>query len=255
MLDFLGQPSFGVGSTRFGPALSGGVSAYFSDMLGDHQLGAAIQAQGSVKDIGGQIFIGELRASLNWAVSAGHIPYLQGQTFVEGDGSGNTIVSQFIERIYVDQLTGFAYRPFSQTRRFETSVGYTGVGLEYAELRQYLLSPSALFFDELREDDNDAPEPLHFVEETSMALVGDNANYGFTSPVVGQRYRIEVAPTFGTLNYQTGLLDYRRYVFMQPFSFAMRAMHYGRYGGGGNSSRLQPLFLGYETFIRGYSVE
>ena len=30
---------------------------------------------------------------------------------------------------------------------------------------------------------------------------------------------------------------------------------YGRYGGDGNSSRLQPLFLGYETFIRGYSVE
>ena len=61
-----------------------------------------------------------------------------------------------------DQLTGFAYRPFSQTRRFETSVGYTHLGFD-RELCQYLLSPSGQILDELREDDNDAPEPLHFV--------------------------------------------------------------------------------------------
>ncbi|HET9441053.1 MAG TPA: basic secretory protein-like protein, partial [Longimicrobiales bacterium] len=53
-LDFLGQPYFGAGATRFGPAISGGVSAYFSDMLGNHQLAAAIQAQGTFKDIGAQ---------------------------------------------------------------------------------------------------------------------------------------------------------------------------------------------------------
>ncbi|MGH7444358.1 MAG: basic secretory protein-like protein, partial [Longimicrobiales bacterium] len=43
-LDFIGPPSFGVGVSSFGTGLVGGVSAYFSDMLGDHQLGAAIQA-------------------------------------------------------------------------------------------------------------------------------------------------------------------------------------------------------------------
>jgi outer membrane protein assembly factor BamA len=30
-------------------------------------------------------------------------------------------------------------------------------------------------------------------------------------------------------------------------------MHYGRYGSGGEDSRLQPLFLGYPGLVRGYS--
>jgi hypothetical protein len=73
--------------------------------------------------------------------------------------------------------------------------------------------------------------------------------------VVGQRYRFEVSPTFGSLTFQTALADYRRYFFMQPITLAFRAMHYGRYGSDSNSDRISPLFIGYETYVRGYSVE
>lgn len=254
MLDFLGQPSFGVGATRFGPALSGGVSAYFSDMLGDHQLGAAVQAQGTLKDVGGQAFYRNSEHRWNWAVSAGHIPYLSGRTFVSGDGTGNQVVEQLLERVYVDQLVGFAYRPFSQTRRIEFSAGFTRLAFN-RELRSYLISPGGQIIDEIHEDDLEGtPDPLNFFE-SAVSLVGDNTNFGFTSPVVGQRYRFEVSPTFGTLQYQTALGDYRKYVFAQPVSFAFRAMHYGRYGKDGDSQRMTPLFLGYETFVRGYAVE
>ncbi len=253
MLDFMGQPSFGVGTSRFGPAFSGGVSAYFSDMLGDHQLGVAAQAQGTLKDVGGQVFYRNSVHRWNWAASAGHIPYLSGQTYVSGDASGNQIVDQYLQRVYVDQLIGYAYRPFSQTRRFELSAGYTRLGFD-TELRRFLVSPSGQIIDETRENGNNGYEPLNFIEGAA-ALVGDNSNFGFTSPVVGQRYRVEFSPTFGTLQYQTGLLDYRRYVFMQPLSFAFRGLTYGRYGKDSGSDRLTPLFLGYETFVRGYAVE
>jgi outer membrane protein assembly factor BamA len=49
-------------------------------------------------------------------------------------------------------------------------------------------------------------------------------------------------------------VDYRRY-FMpaRPFTLAARVLHYGRYGSGGEDSRLQPLFLGYPGLVRGYS--
>ncbi|MGH7670933.1 MAG: hypothetical protein ACRENQ_15715, partial [Gemmatimonadaceae bacterium] len=49
--------------------------------------------------------------------------------------------------------------------------------------------------------------------------------------------------------------DYRRYFFDNPFTFAVRGLHYGRYGrdaenyGGGG---LYPIYLGEETLIRGY---
>lgn len=254
MLDFLGQPSFGVGASRFGPALSGGVSAYFSDMLGNHQLGAAVQAQGSVKDIGGQVFYRNSAHRWNWATAAGHIPYLTGRTYVAQDQTGNQLVSQYLERVYVDQLQGFAYRPFSQTRRLELSGGFTRLAFN-RELREFVVSPAGQVLDERRTNDlANSPTPMNFFE-SAVALVGDNANFGFTSPVVGQRYRFEISPTFGTLQYETALADYRKYLFAQPITFAFRAMHYGRYGPGGSSDRLTPLFLGYETFVRGYSVE
>jgi outer membrane protein assembly factor BamA len=73
--------------------------------------------------------------------------------------------------------------------------------------------------------------------------------------VQGERYRIEAAPTFGTINFTSLLGDYRRY-FM-PVSFytvAVRAIHYGRYGSGGEDPRLYPLYLGYPTLVRGYDV-
>ena len=252
-LDFLGQPQFGVGANRFGPAISGGVSAYFSDMLGDHQLAGAIQAQGTFKDIGAQVLYRNSENKLNWAVSAGHVPYLTGRTFVGRDPStGYQRVDQYLERVFVDQVTGYAFLPQSTTRRFEFNAGFTRLGFD-REVISYIVSPSGQIVDQLEEDLN-APGALNLIEGAA-AMVGDNAHFGFTSPVVGQRYRFEISPTFGTLTYQTALADYRRYFFAQPVTFAVRGIHYGRYGSDANSPRMSPLFLGYETFVRGYAVE
>ena len=38
------------------------------------------------------------------------------------------------------------------------------------------------------------------------------------------------------------------------YTIAVRAMHYGRYGAGGEDPRLFPLYLGYPDFVRGYDV-
>ena len=53
--------------------------------------------------------------------------------------------------------------------------------------------------------------------------------------------------SFGTL-----LLDYRKYIRLGPFTLAGRGFHYGRYGGNAEDNRLQDLFLGYDSLIRGY---
>jgi hypothetical protein len=252
-LDFLGQPYFGAGVSRFGPAIAGGISGYFSDMLGDHQLAAAIQAQGTFKDIGGQALYRNSEHRLNWAVAAGHIPYLTGRTFVGRDPTtGYQQVDQYLERIFVDQLTGYAFLPSSQTRRVEFNAGFTRLSFD-REIRSFLVAPSGQIVDEF-EEDQEAPSALNLFE-AAAALVGDNAHFGFTSPVVGQRYRFEASPTFGTLTYQTALADYRRYVFFQPLTLAFRGLHFGRYGRDANSARMSPLFIGYETFVRGYAVE
>jgi outer membrane protein assembly factor BamA len=73
--------------------------------------------------------------------------------------------------------------------------------------------------------------------------------------VQGERYRVEVAPALGTIRFASVLFDYRRYVMPAPFyTVAARALHYGRYGSGGDDGRLVPLYLGYPTLVRGYDV-
>jgi outer membrane protein assembly factor BamA len=57
----------------------------------------------------------------------------------------------------------------------------------------------------------------------------------------------------GTLTYGGLLADYRRYFMpVRPFTFAVRGMHYGRYGSSAEDVRLTPLFLGYQGLVRGY---
>jgi outer membrane protein assembly factor BamA len=57
----------------------------------------------------------------------------------------------------------------------------------------------------------------------------------------------------GDLDFLTLLVDNRRYFFRNPGALAFRALHYGRYTGDAGSGRLTPLFLGYETLVRGYA--
>jgi outer membrane protein assembly factor BamA len=41
---------------------------------------------------------------------------------------------------------------------------------------------------------------------------------------------------------------------VRPFTFAVRGLHYGRYGRDSEDVRLSPLYLGYPGMVRGYEV-
>ncbi|NIT55083.1 MAG: BamA/TamA family outer membrane protein [Aliifodinibius sp.] len=102
-------------------------------------------------------------------------------------------------------------------------------------------------------EDLPAPDGLNLVQG-GLAYVGDYSFFGFTSPINGRRFRFEAQPTVGTLQYLTILTDYRKYFFWNPFTMAFRAYHYGRYFlNEEENNRLTPLFIGYETFVRGYN--
>ncbi len=257
-LDYLGPPSFGVGaSSYYGPVVSGGVSAFFGDMLGDHFIGTAIQANGTLKDIGGQAVYQNLSRRLNWGVSVGHIPYLTGGiTFARPNPDGTFTQDQILDRIYVDQASLLTRYPFSTTKRIELAAGFTRYGFD-REIERFTLDPFGRIIN-IQRIDTTSLDPLGFFEG-SIAYVGDNSYFGFTSPVVGRRYRFEVSPTIGTLKYYSLTADYRRYFRMAPFTLALRGLHFGRYGPDAdgisedrNLRILSELFLGYESLVRGY---
>ncbi len=256
-LDYVGQPSVGAGTDQFGNFVSGSAAAYFSDMLGNRSLGVALQAQGTVKDIGGQAFYQNRENRWNWGVGGGRIPFMAMRTGAIRDPStGNTLFVQDRQRIFLTQTQGLLSYPFSTTRRLDLGVTVSRYSFD---LERELLEFDALgrLVSHDRERMNDlVPDPLNLFE-TSAALVGDNSYFGFTSPVRGQRYRLEVRNTVGNLDYKTVTADFRRYFNPRPeLTFAVRGLHLGRYGEEDlHDSVIQPFFLGWETFIRGYAPQ
>src|SRR4030095_2963455 len=71
---------------------------------------------------------------------------------------------------------------------------------------------------------------------------------------LGQRYRFDVAPTFGDLKLLTVVADYRRYVIpIRPFTVALRVQHVGRYGSDADDPRLLPFVWIVQDVVRGYA--
>ncbi|HJQ20534.1 MAG TPA: hypothetical protein VJ867_09320 [Gemmatimonadaceae bacterium] len=252
-LDALGQPSIGVTTGGYmGTGVIGGISALWGDQLGDQQIFSAVQANGTVRDFGGAVFYQNLKRRVNWMAGAEHIPYLTGYVAVNGTNDPNVgVYKQVLQRIFVDQAMVSGQYPFSSTRRLEFGTSVTRLAYEQ-QIDSIFITRTGQPLSNWERSLQGGP-PALFYEQANMAYVGDNSFAAFTSPIVGMRYRFEVSPTVGSVKFNTGLADMRRYFFMRPTTLAFRAFHYGRYGGDAdNYDKINPLFLGEETFIRGY---
>ena len=261
-LDAIGQPSIGVSAGGpFGTGVAGGVSAYFGDQLGDQMIGASVQAQGTLQDIGGQLFYLNMKQRFNWGGSISHIPYLSlGQGFSPNEVPGFVNYDLYMQRLFYSEAAAIAQYPFSTTRRAEFTVAGTRIGYDLEVQRTVLQQVGggyqAVTNPEIIE--LDAPDAM-YTARASAALVGDWSNFAFTSPIQGGRYRFEVTPTIGSRTFTSALADYRRYHWVRPVSFAWRAMHYGNYGRDSedwdyeNGGMSYPLYLGEPSLVRGYA--
>jgi hypothetical protein len=253
-LEGISQPTIGVGADQFGTYAAGGISFVFSDLLDNHMIGATVQSTSRIQETGAQAMYLNRTSRWNWGVAIEHIPYVTG-SYGQGlvDVDGQTAVAQ--QTLRVTQLnsgaSALAQYPFSRVQRLEVSAGVRRIGFD-AELETQLFDANTgIEFDRQTED---LPRPDAItMAETTAALVYDSSIFGATSPLIGRRYRFEYSQMAGTLTYGGFLADYRQY-FMpaRPFTIALRGLHYGRYGSGGEDQRLTPLFIGYQGLVRGY---
>ena len=141
-LDAISQPSVGVQTGGyFGTGIVGGIAALWGDQLSDRQIYSVIQANGTVKDIGGAVQYINLRNRWNWSVGLEHIPYLTGYTYLAPDSTypGAIDYAQVLQRIYIDQASLNTQYPFSTTRRVELGVSATHLGYD-TEIDQFVLA-------------------------------------------------------------------------------------------------------------------
>jgi Tol biopolymer transport system component len=253
-LDYIGQPSFIVGHDQFGTFVGAGGSVYFSDMLGNHHLGAAFQINGGVKDISAALSYANLRHRANWGFTVQQIPYRTGAVYWDSatvQGQPTLVEQTVLYRQTNRQARVDLQYPFSRVRRLEASVGYSNVGFGIEDRRRFLDANGSVIYDTTLSVP--AHAALNFATG-SAALVYDNSILGFTGPILGTRYRLQAGAAYGSLKFETTLLDLRKYIMpRRPFTLAARTLFYGRLGPDAEDNVLQPLYLGSQGLIRGYT--
>jgi hypothetical protein len=260
-LAYLGAPSVGVGvgigTGQYG--VGGAVSAYFSDVLGHHNLGVSFVGTGTgtgsfADQLGGEVFYLNQQNRFNFGADASHIPYVSSGVQFAGPVTLNdgTVADQYDEITFietVDSASALAQYPFSTTRRLETSAGYQRYSTKTDVLSVFVVGNTVV-----GENRGHLPNSKFSLNmfTGNIGFVGDSSVFGFISPVRGTRYRYEVGALTGDLKFQTVLADWRRYFFLRPATLAVRALHYGRFGTDAESGRLTPLYIGDIGLIRGY---
>lgn len=255
-LDYVAPPQVAIGVDRFGTYGGGGIAMFFSDVLGYHSLSTMAQVSSRIQD--SSALVGYQYSKYRWNLGAvvQRIPYVTGgysRSIGQVQGELASIEREYIFRQVNYQVQGLASYPFNQVHRFEISAGYRFLNFDReVYTRVYSLVSGIQLLREKQE--LSAPQSLHF-GTAQAAFVYDSSFFGATSPILGQRYRFEVSPYIGTLTYQNILGDYRRYFMpVRPFTLAFRFLHYGRYGKDAEDERLYPLFLGYQSLVRGYNT-
>jgi hypothetical protein len=253
-LDFIAQPSLAIAADRFGTYIGGGATLYWSDMLGDHNLVTMAQVSGSTDFLNVAALLGyENRSNRwNWGAVVQQIPYIQGGIIQYFDPGNSEIVdSTVMFRQTNRQAVGYVAYPLSRSQRVELQAGIQHLSFDYRVERRAFSYPDGRLVSESKTSGS-LGDPLT-LGMGSVAYVYDNSFFGATSPILGQRYRLEVSPTFGSLGFTTMLADYRRYVMpLRPFTLAARVLHVGRYGPSADDSRIFPMYLGYPSLVRGY---
>jgi hypothetical protein len=250
-LDYLSQPQIGVavGGGMFGGAgLYGGISGIFSDLLGGHTVGAAIQAEGAWDEVGGQLQY--LNSEGRWSYGLGlqRIPIIYGY-YAEGV-DGSEYVQQIVkERVFDSGLAGYASYPISRVQRLDFGAGVRRISLDrrIQELRYDLFTGNVISDDETSVDG-----PSYNLVEAQTAWVFDSALFGYTGPVAGSRARVSVSPTGGQLQFLSTTADFRKYFYLRPFTLALRGMHFGRYGRNAEDT-FSDIYLGNPALLRGYN--
>jgi hypothetical protein len=260
-LDYLGSSGVGVEtSNRFGNGITGGIGGVFSDMTGDHQLYAALSLNGQIFDIAGQFSYLNQKHRFNWGISVSHIPYLSGAQYVSRDyimgqdGDSIHVINYTIDLLHTfeDQLSVFASYPFTSTKRIEAGASYARYYYRLDRYTEYYDDRGVTFISDKKSRE---PVPPGFnLAQLNIAFVGDQSSFGVASPLAGHRYRLEATRYFGIVHMGSLLADYRKYFRIKPFSIATRNLFMGRYGEDASNGLLPPLYVGYNSLVRGYDA-
>ena len=258
-MDFTGQPDMGVGTDRFTAYSAGGATAYYSDMLGNHQVGMTAQLLGHIKDVGGQVHYLSQARRINWGFAGGWTPHRQGyptQGWHEPTKGLRLSISR--QHYALKHAGGILAYPFSNNTRVESNLGIQHYSYSLEE-DVWITGRAGTVQHQNRSEPRDWLDPVTLGAAT-FALVRDNATGGLHVAVGWHEGPARSRPYVRIDQFYVGGRGPAGYYSPnRNLTIAARGLHFGRYGGAldptQNKGQMQPLFLGYEPLMRGYSFE
>lgn len=270
-LDALASNGVGAQIGTYGTGLSSGIVGVFSDILGRNQIYASASVNGEVYDFGAQgIYINQ-EGRWNWGFGLSHIPYQFGNygltaTTIDYQGQPLNVLDQHTDiiRIFQDAIQGFLQYPISKQLRYE--IGASAARSSFRIDRYSTYYPidtlgnvyNAIDFKKhkisreqyLAETGYDYRPFSTYTVGTS--LTGDDSYFGIAAPLGGYRFKLGIDYNFGTYKYYSPNIDLRKYVRVQPVTFAARFYGTGRFGDDANA--FYPLSVSYPWLVRGYDL-
>ncbi|HUF27780.1 MAG TPA: BamA/TamA family outer membrane protein [Gemmatimonadaceae bacterium] len=246
--DYIARPSVGYVQDQRGNGLLGGTMIVLSDLLGNHHLGFAGEVNGRFSDARLFTAYTNLGGRLQYSTGAFQEPYyfLTGENLIESGG----LLEQYqtITRYAIRQAYGVGLYPFNRFTRAELGMRFTNIDrANYFIYRQIDARgfSTPFFLDSIRNE----PGINYF--SPYVALVSDNSLFGYTGPIFGRRYRLQIQPSLGTLQWMNYLVDYRRYdaIIFNYLTFATRL--YADISVGRDEETFWK-YLGRPDLVRGY---
>jgi len=243
--DIIGQPTIGAQVGGFyGGGVYGGSYILMSDILGDHNVLLWGQIAGTLDDANVLTQYAYTRERANLSMSFQQFPLYRfwGTTATVADGDGTVIENRFERDVYRVLSTDIHY-PLNTFQRIEVSasgfyvsrdsivdrvmVGLTGSGDRTARRLENMVFAGP-----------------------AVALVWDNVLFGYTGPISGRRYRLEVGRYFGDIVVNNITVDLRHYFnFGGQVALATRLSTYSRSGPDEHDFR---VYWGGPYYVRGY---
>lgn len=254
--EYISRPSIGYAQDNFGRGIFGGTAIVLGDMLGNNRLALAGQVNGRLSEAFFYGAYSNLASRLQYTTGVSQTPFFFLNGFDEvplGDGSSRTIQSLEIARFIFRQGFAIGMRPRNRFTRFEFGLNANNVARSIAYVRRGVDYGQGFATDFLTDSVRNLGS-LSYVGPYA-AYVSDNTLFGYTGPITGRRYRFQVEPQVGGLQWTEYTADYRRYVpiLFNFLTFAWRFQ--SSLAIGPDEEAVSRKYIGRPDFVRGYDRE
>jgi WD40 repeat protein len=246
------RPSVGYAQDNFGRGLYGGAGIVLADMLGNNRVIVAGQVNGRFSEAYALASYTNLASRFQYTTGFQQTPIFFVQNYSElplADGSPRSIQTIELARYIIREAFAIGMRPSNRFTRFETGINATSIAVSTQFIKRGVDYGNGYATDFYT--DSVAKLPGFNYVAPYAAWISDNSLFGYTGPISGRRYRLQVQPAIGGLRWTEYTADYRKYLPVL-FNFLTLATRTQASIGIGRDEQRFPKYIGRADFVRGY---